>query len=412
MFRIKSLFAKAILNSRGEKTIEAELKTEFGVFQSSIPSGVSKGKHESLEIKPELAIKNINEIIAPQLKIKRKLVSKQKKVDCFLIGLDKTKNKSRLGANALLAISMVCCRAGAAAKNISLYKYITEISNFQFPIFKLPVPCFNVLNGGAHAKNNLDIQEFMIVPQMSSFQDNLMVGKKVYQILEEILREKFSDKELIMGDEAGFAPNLENTEQALNLLIKAIKKAGYQEKVKIGLDCAASYFYKNHKYCFEGRKLSGKELSDFYLEMIKAYPILFLEDPFDENDFASWQNFYRTYQSKKSFLKDFFIIGDDLTTTNLMRVKKAKRKKFCNGIIIKPNQIGTVTETLKAAKMAKKFEWKIMVSHRSGETRDDFIADLSVGINADFIKSGAPDSPERMAKYNRLLEIERMINKK
>ena len=401
MFRIKSLFAKMILNSRGEETIEAELKTEFGVFQSSVPSGASKGKYEVVEIKSDLAIKNINEIIVPKLKIKRKLTSEQKKVDRFLIGLDKTKNKSKLGANAILAISMVCCRAGAAAKNISLYQYIAKIFPLKNPC-TLPSPCFNIINGGAHAKNNLDIQEFMIVPQMSSFRENLMVGKKVYQVLGEILKEKFHGEELIMGDETGFAPNLKNTKQALDLLMQAIEKAGYQGKVKIGLDCAASQFYKNNKYFFEGQELNGKELSSFYLEIIKTYPILFLEDPFDENDFVSWQAFQPS--------KDFLIIGDDLTTTNPMRIKQAKRKKHCNGIVIKPTQIGTVTETLKSAKIAKKFGWKIMVSHRSGETEDDFIADLSVGINADFIKSGAPASIERMTKYNRLLEIEKMIN--
>ncbi len=421
MFEVESLTAKEILNSRKKKTIEAELKTKFGIFKSSVPSGKSKGESEAFEIKTELAVKNIQELIAPRLK--KKLVSEQKKVDRFLINLDGTKNKLKLGANTLLSISMVCCRAIAANKKLPLFRYVREIGNWKLKIenWLLPTPCFNILNGGAHAKNDLDIQEFMIIPKMDSFQKNLEAGIKVYQSLKKILENtggpsspqnrggpsslNFSPM-LIIGDEGGFAPKLKNTKEALILLIEAIRVAGYEGKVDIGLDCAASQFYKNNCYFFENQKLNGNEMANFYLNILKKYPILFLEDPFEQNDWTSWRGLRLEIKKQKL---NTFIVADDLTTTNAKRIKKAKRKKACEGVIIKPNQIGTITETLKVAKLAKKFGWKIIVSHRSGETKDDFISDLAVGVGADFIKSGTPGPIERMSKYNRLLEIEKEL---
>ena len=400
---IKSIRAREIINSRGEPTVEAEVETEDGFFRASVPSGASKGKYEAVELKDGgkrlfgqgvlKAVGNIKEIIEPNLKGKD--VLNQKKIDQTLIQLDNTKDKSKIGANAILAVSIACCQAGAKAKNISLYKYISQISNSTF---KLPQPCFNVLNGGAHAGNDLDIQEFMIIPQMESFKENLRIGVEIYQKLKKILEKRFGKSAVNLGDEGGFAPPLNKTKQALDLIREAIKSAGYIGKVKIGLDCAASEFFKKGKYILESKKFNSEELLNFYEGLAKEYPILFFEDPFEQDDWPAWEK-----------MSDLLIVGDDLTVTNPERIKKAYEKKACKGIILKPNQMGTVTETIEAAKLAKEFKWKIIVSHRSGDTCDDFIADLAVGISADFIKSGAPARGERVAKYNRLLRIEQEI---
>jgi enolase len=265
------------------------------------------------------------------------------------------------------------------------------------------------LNGGVHAGNDLSVQEFMVVPQKENFEDNLKVGVKIYHNLREILEEKFGKSAINLGDEGGFVPPLKRTKEALDLIMEAINLAGYQNKVKIGLDCAASQFEKDGKYNFEGEEKNGQQLSDFYLNLVKQYPILFFEDPFSQDDWSSWRSFRQFYNSSRSYgivEEGFFVVGDDLTVTNPERIRMAKEKDACSGIIIKPNQVGTVTETLEAAKLAKEFGFKIVVSHRSGDTCDDFISDLAVGIGADFIKAGAPARGERVAKYNRLLRIE------
>lgn len=400
---IKLIRAREIINSRGEPTVEAEVETEDGIFRASVPSGASKGKYEAVELKDGgdrlfgqgvlKAVQNIKEIIEPNLKGKD--VSNQEKIDQILIQLDNTKDKSKIGANAILAVSIACCKAGAKAKKVSLYKYISQISDSTF---KLPKPCFNVLNGGAHAGNDLDIQEFMIIPQMESFKENLRIGVEIYQELKKILEKKFGKSAINLGDEGGFAPPLNKTKHALDLVMQAIKSAGYVGKVKIGLDCAASEFFKKGKYILESQEFDSKELLNFYEDLAKEYPILFFEDPFEQDDWPAWEK-----------MSNLLVVGDDLTVTNPERIKKAHEKKACKGIILKPNQIGTVTETIKAAKLAKEFKWKIIVSHRSGDTCDDFIADLAVGISADFIKSGAPARGERVVKYNRLLRIEQEI---
>ena len=400
---IKSIRAREIINSRGEPTVEAEVETEDGVFRASVPSGASKGKYEAVELKDGgdrfsgqgvlKAVENIEEIIEPNLRGKD--VSNQEKIDQILIQLDNTKNKSKIGTNAILAVSIACCKAGAKAKNIPLYKYISQISNSTF---KLPKPCFNVLNGGAHAGNDLDIQEFMVIPQIESFKENLRIGVEIYQKLKKILEKRFGKSAINLGDEGGFAPPLNKTRHALDLIKEAIKSAGYVEKVKIGLDCAASEFFKKGKYILESKEFNPEELLNFYEDLAKEYPILFFEDPFEQDDWQAWEK-----------MSNLLVVGDDLTVTNPQRIKKAYEEKACNGIILKPNQIGTVSETIKAAKLAREFEWKIIVSHRSGDTCDDFIADLAVGISADFIKSGAPARGERVAKYNRLLRIEEEI---
>jgi enolase len=406
--KIKSIKAREILDSRGNPTIEVKLITQHGVFLDSVPSGASKGKYEAKELRDKnggvrKAVENANKIIAPVLKKENSL--DQKRVDKILIQLDGTKNKSKLGANAILGVSMAVCRAGATTKGIPLYAHISEIFNYKLQTtnYKLPQPCFNIINGGKHAKGELDIQEFMIIPQAKTFQENFQRGKEVFATLKKILEKRIGKSSLKVGDEGGFAPTISKTQEALDLLIGAIKEAGCQKTVKIGLDCAASYFWKKGKYRLDQRLFRQEDLIDFYRFFIKKYPISLLEDPFAEEDLRGFKKI------TQKFGKKIIIVGDDLTTTNPQRIKLAKQQRLCNGIVIKPNQIGTITETLTAAKLAKSFGWKIVVSHRSGETKDDFIADLAVGIGADFIKAGAPGPKERMAKYNRLLEIEKEI---
>ena len=428
------------------------METEQGFFRASAPSGTSVGKYEAVQVEPKKAVENIEKIIAPKLRDQD--VADQQNIDQILIDLDGTENKSRLGANALLAVSVACLRAGAAALNFPLYSYISQICRGRpsanspegSPLENLPIPCFNVLEGGVHAGNELDIQEFMIVPQMESFKENLTIAVEIYHSLGKILEKKFGRTSTNVGDEGGFAPPIKKTKEALDLIIEAIKKVGYEGQVKIGLDCAASEFFKNGKYTsgdnygvrskienefsiffltcnynFEGKKLTGEKLLKFYQRIIEAYPILFLEDPFAADDWQSFQalqkNCNKSLRSQNFVTDGILVVGDDLTVTNPERIKLAKEKNACNAIVLKPNQIGTVTETLRAAKLAKEFGpegeqapygagWKIVVSHRSGDTCDDFIADLAVGVAADYIKSGAPARGERVAKYNRLLRIE------
>jgi len=390
--KIKSIKAREILDSRGNPTVEVDLITEKRLFQASVPSGASKGKYEALELRDKTkryqgkgvlkAIKNVNQIIAS--KLKKEDVRNQDRIDSLMIGLDGTENKSKLGANAILGVSMATCRAGAAAKNTPLWKWISKLAKTK-PSF--PKPCFNIIEGGVHAENNLDIQEFMIVPQSRKFSKNLQAGTEVYNVLKEILKKEYGNSGLNLGDEGGFAPPIKFIEQALNLILIAIKRAGYKDKVKIALDVAASSSKKKYSL-------------DFYSEIIKKYPIISLEDPFGEED---WKGFQKI---TKKLGKKTIIFGDDLLVTNPERIVEAQEKKACNGLLLKINQIGTMTEALQAFNLAKCFGWKVMVSHRAGETEDSFISDLAVGIGADFIKAGAPVKGERVAKYNRLLRIE------
>ena len=385
---IKNIKAREILNSRGDMTIEVELETNRGVFKASVPSGASTGKNEAVEIKASKAVRNVNEIIARKLKGLNE--KKQKKIDKLLIKLDGTEDKSNLGANAILAVSIAVCRAGAFARKKPLYKHISKLAKTARgrASGKMPKPCFNVINGGAHAGNKLDIQEFMIIPQSETFKNNLKKGVQIYHSLKEAVSKEYGKQSTNLGDEGGFAPKIADSLKALDLLKRVIKN----QNIKIGLDVAASQFKKN-KYDVK-----------FYQNLIKRYPIIFIEDPFNEEDWESFEKIIAELGKKIT------IVGDDLLTTNINRIRLAYIKKACNGVIIKPNQIGTVTETLQAVKLAKLYKWKIIVSHRSGETLDDFIADLAVGVGADYIKSGAPARGERLAKYNRLLKIESELN--
>jgi enolase len=420
MSKIKEIKAREILDSRGNPTIEVELETDFGKFLASVPSGASKGKYEAAELRDGgkryfgkgvlKAVKNVNEIIGPKLIGKDS--TNQKEIDEILINLDGTEDKSKLGANAVCGVSMAVCRAGAKAKNLPLYQYIEEVYRGQTPV-KLaevcPQPAFNIINGGAHAGNDLDVQEFMIVPQEKKFSENLRVASEIYHQLKEILEKKFGKLATNLGDEGGFAPPIRFPQEAIELILEAAKKLNYE--VKIILDVAASQFFKNDKYRMKIGVFSREGLLNYYSDLIKKYPIMGLEDPFAEDDFAAWKMLNSKFLIPNS---KFLIIGDDLTVTNPRRIKMAKEKELCNGIIVKINQIGTVTEAIEATKLAKSGypqggSWKIMVSHRSGETIDDFIADFVVGIGAEFIKTGAPARGERVAKYNRLLRIEEEI---
>lgn len=387
MVGIKSIKARKIKDSRGKFTVEVELTADSGRFLASVPSGTSTGRFEAKVKEAEVAVRNVNKIIAPKI-IGRDPAS-QKKIDDLLIKLDGTKSKSRLGANAILAISVACLRAGAKAQKLPLWKWVSEVAGTK-P--KLPYPSLLQVEGGLHGeKGGTDIQEFMTVFQEKSFEKSLKQGVRVYNVLKTILLRKYGRKAVRLGLEGAFIPKIRNAEDVLDLIMAAARKAGLSRKAKIILDVAASH------------EQIGLTKTDYYLDLVKKYPILGLEDPFAENDLKNW----RLIMSK--IKKGIMIIGDDLTVTNVGKIRKARNGKLCNAVIIKPNQIGTVSETIDAAKLAKSFGWKIVVSHRSGETLDDFIADLAVGIGADYIKSGAPSKPERLAKYNRLLKIEKEL---
>lgn len=355
--KIKKFLARKVLNSRGSWTVEVGLETSQGLFRDSAPSGASTGKYEAPVVAPQKAIKNINEIIVP--KLKGKDVADQQEIDNFL-------DPEKFGANATTPVSMAVCRVGAAAQKMPLWKYVNKISGTL--TINLPSPAFNVINGGAHASNDLDFQEFMVVC-------NTQKASEIYQDLRKKLGKN-------VGDEGGFAPPFKSPEKALNLLS--------QYNIKIIIDVAASQFSKDKKKIYN---------LDYFQNLVTKYPIIGLEDPFAEDD---WSNFR---QITEKLGKKIAIIGDDLLVTNPRKIEKAHREKACNGLLLKINQIGTVTKALEAAKLARSFGWKIMVSHRSGETNDDFIADFAVGIGADFIKAGAPARGERVAKYNRLLKI-------
>lgn len=404
--KIKDIKGREILDSRGNPTVEAEIITKKGRYRASVPSGASTGEHEATELRDKdkrfhgkgvkKAVSNINKEIAKRLK---GINLDQKKIDQALLELDGTENKENLGANAILAVSMAGARAGAASRKVSLWEYLSNLAGTDI---SLPYPCFNVLNGGEHAGNDLDIQEFMISPRFDKFSLNLRAGAEIYHSLKEILEKDFSPDSTNVGDEGGFAPSFEKAETALSYLEKAITKAGYNTKnIKIALDCAASEFYnkKKNTYQIEEKEKNKEEIFKYYKELVKNYPIFSIEDPFDENDFETWAKF-------KKENKELLVIGDDLLTTNPRRIREAIKKDSCNGLLLKINQIGTITESIAAMQLARSKDWKIMVSHRSGETCDNFIADLAVGLNAEFIKSGAPARGERVSKYNQLLRIE------
>ncbi|XKL65673.1 hypothetical protein PGB90_009093 [Kerria lacca] len=416
---ITKIVARQIFDSRGNPTVEVDLWTDFSgsnYFRAAVPSGASTGVHEALELRDKIksdymgkgvskAIDNINNVLAPSLIQKGFVVTQQREIDEFLIQLDGTENKSKYGANAILGISLAVCKAGAARKKIPLYQHIAELAGNNQII--LPVPAFNVINGGSHAGNKLAMQEFMILPTgAQSFTEAMKMGTEVYHHLKQVIQDRFGLDATAVGDEGGFAPNILDNKEGLNLITEAISKAGYTGKIEIGMDVAASEFFKDGLYDLDFKNpksdkstyLTVDKLLQLYCSFIKEYPIVSIEDPFEQDDWDAW--------SKITVCAPIQIVADDLTVTNPKRIQQGIDKKACNCLLLKVNQIGTVTESIEAHNLAKKNGWGTMVSHRSGETEDTFIADLVVGLGTGQIKTGAPCRSERLAKYNQILRIE------
>ncbi|KAK0519097.1 phosphopyruvate hydratase [Tilletia horrida] len=414
---IQKIVARQIFDSRGNPTVEVDLTTEKGLFRAAVPSGASTGIHEALELRDgdksnyvgkgvSKAVANVNDIIAPELIKSGIPVTSQKEIDDFLLKLDGTPNKEKLGANAILGVSIAVAKAGAAEVGKPLYAYFASLAGVSEP-YILPNPAMNVINGGSHAGNKLAFQEFMItITGASSFSESMKVGTEIYHTLKKVIQAKYGIDATNVGDEGGFAPNIATAEEGLELLTEAIEKAGYTGRTHISLDVASSEFYKEGKYDLDFKNpnsdpskwITGKELADIYLGYIKKYPITSIEDPFDQDDWESW-----SYLRERAGVT---IIGDDLTVTNPLRIKTAIEKKACDGLLLKINQIGSISESIQAAQLAQSDGWAVMVSHRSGETEDTTIADLAVGLGAGIIKTGAPARSERVAKYNQLLRIE------
>ena len=405
MSKIKSITAREIKDSRNKPTIETTVETDKGSFSACVPSGASTGIREALELRDadgkgvNTAISNVNDIIAP--KLKGMDVLNQTEIDRTMLELDGTENKSKLGANAILSVSLAVARAGAASEKIPLYQWIAKLAGNEAELFS-PLPMFNILNGGAHAKNDLDIQEFMIVPQKKTMTENLVIGNAVFLKLKEEIKTQFGEDHLGLGDEGGFAPPISSAEKALFLIKGACDG---QADVKFALDCAASEFYKDGKYVVENEEYTRSQMLDFYKNLVNEFPIISIEDPFSEEDWEGFKEITKELNGKVT------VVGDDLTTTNIKTIKEAHNQSAINAVLIKLNQIGSLTETIEAINMTKSFGWKVIVSHRSGETIDDFIADLAVGTGADMLKSGSPAKEERMCKYQRIIGIENELNK-
>jgi len=413
---IKRILARQIYDSRGNPTVEIDLTTEKGIFRAAVPSGASTGIYEALELRDKdkanwhgkgvtKAISNVNDVIAPAL-VKQNLDPvEQTKIDEIMLKLDGTDNKNKLGANAILGVSMAVCKAGAAHKGVPLYRHIADLAGIKEVM--MPVPAFNIINGGSHAGNKLAMQEFMILPTgAASFTEAMKMGSEIYHHLKSLIKESYGLDATAVGDEGGFAPNFQSNEEAIKLCVGAIEKAGYTGKIKIGMDVAASEFHKDGKYDLDFKNkdsdpakfITSDELCEMYKGFVADAPVVSIEDPFDQDDWAGW--------SKLTDETEIQIVGDDLTVTNPKRIQTAVDKKACNCLLLKVNQIGSVTESIAAHNLAKENGWGTMVSHRSGETEDCFIADLVVGLCTGQIKTGAPCRSERLAKYNQLLRIE------
>lgn len=410
---IKNIQGYEILDSRGNPTTACSVELSDGSkAYAYVPSGASTGSHEAVELRDGdksrynglgvlNAINNINTIIKTALIGKDAYL--QDNIDKILLDLDGTHNKSKLGANAILAVSLAVARASSISQGKELYQYIQEIynSNISSLSKNFPKIGFNVLNGGKHADSGLDIQEYMIMPLRTNIEENMRIGSEIYHTLKKILVKQ--GQTISVGDEGGFAPRLDSNETGLKLLVQSIQEAGYVPGVDcaIALDVAATEFFdiNTQKYTFDKQNYSGQELTDIYNAWLEEYPIVSIEDPFAEDDYENWQQF--------NLVKDnnLRIVGDDLLVTNTKRIQEAIEQNLCNSVLIKPNQIGTLTETLDAIRLAHNNNLTTMISHRSGDTIDTFIADLAVGVSATYIKSGAPARAERVSKYNRLLEI-------
>lgn len=412
MTAIIEVFAREILDSRGNPTVEVDVRLEDGsIGRASIPSGASTGSHEAVELRDQdqgrflgkgvsKAVLNVNTIISENV-IGFDAVD-QEGLDRLLINLDGTDNKGRLGANAILGVSMAACRAAAQSFGLPLYRYLGGINAKQ-----MPVPMMNILNGGRHASNNIDVQEFMIMPVgADKFSTALRMGTEVFHNLKNVLKNKGLNT--AVGDEGGFAPNLGSTEEALAAIVDAIEASGYRpgEEVALALDVAATELYREQKggYILEGKFFTSDKLVEFYKSIISAFPILSIEDGLAEDDWEGWRKLTESLAGKVQ------VVGDDIFVTNTSLLKRGIQEGVANAILVKVNQIGTLTETMEAVETAKRAGYGIVISHRSGETEDAFIADLSVAINSGMIKTGAPSRIDRVSKYNQLLRIEEQLS--
>lgn len=410
---ILNIKAREILDSRGNPTVEVDVKTSKGIFRSMVPSGASAGSHEAIELRDNdsrylgkgtlKVVKNINDIIAP--KIIGLDCKNQEAIDLLMIKLDGTDNKGNLGANAILPVSMAITKAGASDKNLPLYSYISE--NYGIISHKMPVPMCNIINGGKHAGQENSFQEHMIMPTgAKSFSDGIRFVSEIYHNLSKILFKKFGSSGTLVGDEGGFAPTgLIDIHDRFDYIMEAIDNAGYNGLIKIAIDPASSEFFYDETYKIGKKSFSGGEMVDLYIDLCNTYPIVSIEDGLAEDDWDSWVEITKRLGSKVQ------IVGDDLFVTNTTRIKKGIDLNAANSVLIKLNQIGTVTETLNAIKMAKNQGWTSIISHRSGETEDNFIADFAVGTCVGQIKTGAPARSDRTSKYNQLLRIEEELDK-
>ena len=410
MTAIIDIHAREILDSRGFPTVEVEVTTEKGIVsRAAVPSGASTGAHEACELRDQdsnrymgkgvsQAVNNVRTAIFETLKGFE--VSEQKKIDQEMIRLDGTPNKSKLGANAILGVSLACARASAQEAGLPLYQFLNPDSK------QLPIPLMNVVNGGAHADNGLDVQEFMIVPRMETFSRSLQAGSEVFHALKKMLSEK--GLTVAVGDEGGFAPKLDTNEEALDYLCRAIEKAGYKlgENFYVALDTASTEFYQGGEYNWEGQQISAEQLTDIYASWKKKYPLISVEDGLAEDDWSGWKHLTQNLGSELQ------LVGDDLFVTNLERLKRGVQEGCANALLVKVNQIGTLTETVDAVHFAHESNYHSVMSHRSGETEDTTIADLAVALNSKFIKTGSLSRSERIAKYNQLLRIEEELGAK
>jgi len=405
---ISSIRAREILDSRGNPTIEVEVLTESGFSgTAAVPSGASTGRYEAVELRDggrryhgkgvEKAVGAVEMVIFP--KLKGVDVREQRRIDELMITLDGTENKRRLGGNSILGVSLACAKAAAASDGLQLYEYIDRAATL------VPVPFFNIINGGKHAGNRLDFQEFMVAPTgAGSFREALRMGSEVYQTLREQLQESYGRSAINVGDEGGFAPPMTRAEEALDALDGAIQESGYTGEARLAIDVAASTFYEDGAYTVAGKQYSTGEIIEYYREMAATYPVVSIEDPLQEEDFDGFSRATRCLPIQ--------VVGDDLFVTNPKRLKRGIETYAANALLWKVNQVGTLTEALEAAEIAKRNGYAVMASHRSGDTEDPFLADLAVGIGCGQMKSGAPARGERTAKYNRLLRIEERLGGK
>jgi len=420
---ITGVHAREVLDSRGNPTVEVEVTTEKGMFRSIVPSGASTGAYEAVELRDGGdrymgkgvlgAVDNVKSKIAGA--VKGLDPTDQEALDKAMCDLDGTPNKGNLGANAILGVSMAACQAGAAEKGVPLYQHIADLAGNSEQDFTMPVPAFNVINGGSHAGNRLPFQEFFMIPTgAENFSEAMQIGTECFHTLKGLIKKQYGGDATLIGDEGGFAPPVDAT-QGLELLVAAVDKAGYSGKVQVGLDVASSEFKVKgqDKYDLDfktegagkdaSKMLSGEELMNYYIELCEKFPIVTIEDAFDEDDWSNWQKMIAKIEDKIQ------IVGDDLTVTNMEKIQKAVDTKAANALLLKVNQIGSVTESINAVKLSKQNGWGVMTSHRSGETEDTFISDLAVGLCTGQIKTGAPCRGERTAKYNQLLRIEEQL---